>query len=118
MFDSIANGYADLSISTAAMQYGPSATTGSDQQRRASMVLNQAYNEGRMGEDGVGVRAPKCAIHGEQCDGVTVTETWKTERAQQTGGFRDVYPMIEGDGARILVDWARLLRQEQERRHN
>lgn len=112
MFDLDANGYTDLPT-IAAPQYDRNQVLGSDRPRRASMALNQAYNFCRMGE-----RAPKCAIHREECDGVTVTETWKTERAQQTSGFREVYPMIEGDGARVMVDWAHLLRVEQERRQN
>ncbi|KAH3946303.1 hypothetical protein HBI56_110880 [Parastagonospora nodorum] len=117
MLDLYAYTYTDLSTMVSP-QYGRNEVVGSGRPRRASMALNQAYNAGRMGEEGVGARAPKCAVHGEECDGVAVMETWKTERAQQTSGFREVYPMIEGEGARVMVDWAHLLREEQERLQN
>jgi len=60
----------------------------------------------------VSARVPKCALHGEDCDGVSVAGTWKTKLAQETTGFREVYPMLAGAGGRVMVDWMGLLREE------
>jgi hypothetical protein len=73
------------------------------------MALNQAYNAANQS---VSVRRSVCAIHGEGCDGVTVTETWKTQHAKEMTGFRDLYPVISGAGDRVMVDWATLLEEE------
>jgi hypothetical protein len=98
---------------------------GTGRPRRASMALNEAYNaahppsaggvEKSEGSSGVvGARIPKCPIHGEECDGVTVTETWRTQHAKNTSGFRDLYPVIFGAGERQMVDWYGLLKDEQQ----
>jgi hypothetical protein len=89
------------------------------------MALNEAYNaahppfaggvEKSEGSSGiVHARIPKCPIHGEGCDGVTVTETWRTQHAKNTSGFRDLYPVISGAGERQMVDWFQLLKDEQQ----
>ncbi|KAF2133405.1 hypothetical protein P153DRAFT_363602 [Dothidotthia symphoricarpi CBS 119687] len=54
----------------------------------------------------------KCPLHGEECDGVTVTGTWQTQAAIEGRGFADLYPVIVGAGGRRMVDWEGLLRQE------
>ncbi|KAL5120671.1 hypothetical protein ACEQ8H_001420 [Pleosporales sp. CAS-2024a] len=91
--------------------YSRNKPIGTGRPRRASEALNKAYNEAK----GSAVRAPKCAIHGEGCDGVTVTETWKSQRAKETTGFRDLYPIKKGAGDRVMVDWEQLLKEEQEK---
>lgn len=81
------------------------------------MALNQAYNAANpvsLSPKEVGsARVPKCALHGEGCDGVEVTETWRTQRAKETVGFKELFPVVEGSGDRVMVDWARLVREEQ-----
>jgi hypothetical protein len=89
--------------------YSRNKPIGTGRPRRASMALNQAYNAAN---ESVSVRQPVCVVHGEGCDGVTVTETWKTQHAKETYGFRDLYPIIHGAGDRIMVDWAILLEAE------
>jgi hypothetical protein len=87
---------------------------GTGRPRRASMALNQHYNAAKEGNRAVtGARLPKCALHGEECDGVSVAETWKTQHANETTGFKELYPVVEGAGDRIMVDWHQLLREEQ-----
>ncbi len=67
----------------------------------ASLALNQAYNA---------ANARCCPIHGETCDGKTITELRLTERAREGKGFKEEdYPVLVcGDGS-VLVDWAKLL---------
>jgi hypothetical protein len=89
--------------------YSRNKPIGTGRPRRASIALNQAYNAANQA---VSVRQPVCIIHGEECDGVTVTETWKTQHAKETTGFRDLYPVIFGAGDRVIVDWAALLAEE------
>jgi hypothetical protein len=60
--------------------------------------------------------APRCPLHGDACDGVTVTETWVTQRAKEGTGFKDLYPVVEGAGGRVMVDWMKLFDEEQARR--
>jgi hypothetical protein len=55
---------------------------------------------------------PRCAIHGGECDGVSVSTTWKTQQARETTGFKDLYPLVRGVDGREMVDWERLLMEE------
>jgi hypothetical protein len=89
--------------------YSRNKPIGTGRPRRASMALNHAYNAAN---PLVSARTPKCALHGEECDGVTVTETWKTQRARETTGFKDLYPVVSGAGDRVMVDWMKLLAEE------
>ncbi|KAF1920942.1 hypothetical protein BDU57DRAFT_534663 [Ampelomyces quisqualis] len=57
-------------------------------------------------------RPAKCPLHGEDCDGVSTTETWRTQHARNTNGLRENYPVILGDGDRVMVDWKRILQEE------
>jgi hypothetical protein len=59
-------------------------------------------------------RTGNCVLHGEKCDGVTTTGLRTTERARQGMGFRDLYPVVEGEGAG-MIDWARVLREVKEK---
>jgi hypothetical protein len=87
------------------------------------MALNQAYNAANpvslsaspvLQEEEISVRMPKCALHGEGCDGVAVSETWKTQHAKETMGFKDLYPVVQGAGDRVMIDWQKLMREEKE----
>ncbi|KAF2727430.1 hypothetical protein EJ04DRAFT_557404 [Polyplosphaeria fusca] len=55
----------------------------------------------------------KCALHGEECDGETVTNLHLTEATRRGIGFKEAYPVIEKKG-RVMVDWEDLVRQERE----
>jgi hypothetical protein len=99
--------------------YSRNKPIGTGRPRRASMALNQAYNAANPvsspKEEAVSTRMPKCALHGEGCDGVAVSETWRTQHAKETMGFKDLYPVVEGAGGRVMVDWQKLVREEKER---
>lgn len=111
--------------------------------RHASVALNSAYNASHpspqnsspiyppssnipslpppttlltSSEDLSDKRAGKCPIHGEECDGMTVTRKWQTQTAIEGKGFIDLYPMIVGDGGRRMIDWARMLKEGKEMR--
>jgi hypothetical protein len=53
-------------------------------------------------------------IYIEDCDGVTTSETWKTEHAHKTTSLNDHYPVILRDGDRVMIDWEKLVREEKE----
>ncbi|KAH7088400.1 hypothetical protein FB567DRAFT_548445 [Paraphoma chrysanthemicola] len=93
---------------------------GTGRPRRASLALNHAWNarlDGDQSAQGskavVSARLPKCTLHGEECDGVGTTETWKTQHAARTTGFKEAVPVLVGAGDRVMVDWFALLREEQ-----
>ncbi|KAH9877225.1 hypothetical protein IAQ61_002588 [Plenodomus lingam] len=56
----------------------------------------------------------KCALHGDECDGETVTSVHQTEQARRERGFQDVYPTITV-GGRTMIDWVEVMRMEKER---
>jgi hypothetical protein len=89
--------------------YSRNKPVGTGRPRRASIALNQAHNAAK------DTRRP-CALHGEECDGVSVAETWKTRHAEETTGFKEPVPVVGGAGERVMVDWARLLKEEQMRK--
>jgi hypothetical protein len=89
--------------------YSRNKPIGTGRPRRASIALNQAHNAAK------DTRRP-CALHGEECDGVSVVETWKTRHAEETTGFKEPVPVVKGAGERVMVDWARLLKEEQMRK--
>jgi hypothetical protein len=99
---------------TASPPYSRNKPIGTGRPRRASMALNQHYNAVKEGSRAVvSARLPVCVLHGEECDGVSVAETWKTQHAKQTTGFKELFPVVQGAGDRVMVDWHRLLREEQ-----
>lgn len=55
-------------------------------------------------------RVKPCAIHGEECDGVSVEGACLTEETKNGLGFVEEVPMIE-IGGREMVDWAGLLQE-------
>jgi hypothetical protein len=88
--------------------YSRNRPIGTGRPRRASIALNQAHNAAK------DARRP-CALHGEECDGVSTSETWKTKNAEQTTGFAEPVPVVQGAGDRVMVDWHSLLKEEQMR---
>jgi hypothetical protein len=88
--------------------YSRNKPIGTGRPRRASIALNQAHNAAK------DARRP-CALHREDCDGVSTSETWKTRNAEQTAGFAEPVPVIQGAGDRVMVDWHSLLKEEQMR---
>ncbi|KAF1999677.1 hypothetical protein P154DRAFT_216778 [Amniculicola lignicola CBS 123094] len=56
----------------------------------------------------------KCVIHGEDCDGETVTHEHVTLQVGNSRGFRELYPSIEA-GGRKMVDWAKILQEEKQK---
>lgn len=111
--------------------YSRNKPIGTGRPRRASMALNQAYNNKKGLElPGLGVpqimvqeqqeksknRASKCVLHGDKCDGEYVAHAYRTQHATTGAGFREKVPFVEGEvGGRVMVDWERLLREEKER---
>ncbi|KAF2787432.1 hypothetical protein K505DRAFT_396698 [Melanomma pulvis-pyrius CBS 109.77] len=112
--------------------------------RKASIALNEAYNQQKLLngckeaekqsdryvfgstdskicigtlENGQVDRVTKCAIHGEECDGKTVTNLHQTEKARRAMGFKDLYPVVESEG-RVMVDWNRIVCEEKKRMEN
>lgn len=59
-------------------------------------------------------RPSKCELHGEDCDGETVTGFHLTETSRRGRGFKDLYPVVENKG-RVMVDWHRLMFEEMEK---
>jgi hypothetical protein len=88
--------------------YSRNKPIGTGRPRRASIALNQAHNAAK------DARRP-CVLHGEECDGVSTSETWKTRNAEQTAGFVEPVPVVQGAGDRVMVDWHSLLKEEQMR---
>ncbi|KAI4619748.1 hypothetical protein J4E83_005604 [Alternaria metachromatica] len=112
--------------------------------RAASKALNEAYNaanpsstprpvfsfpspdEQTEGND-TGVNADRgadtenavftarCPIHSESCNGQDVVHTYITERARNGAGFKDLFPTIECEDGRVMVDWARMKDEEMEK---
>lgn len=110
--------------------------------QRASVALNEAYNCGRpslnaddeaRASDAAGASSSsdpdqddsndndpdgnvlKCAIHGEGCDGTTVTNEHNTEHIRSRRGFLEEFPMIEREG-RTMIDWYKLVKEEAAKR--
>ncbi|KAF2748192.1 hypothetical protein M011DRAFT_467232 [Sporormia fimetaria CBS 119925] len=82
--------------------------------RSEKNALNEADNPAQA------TQLTKCAIHGEDCDGVTVTQVHLTEQQRRSGGFAAEYPMIERNG-RVMIDWEQILFvevEEKKRREN
>jgi hypothetical protein len=67
------------------------------------------YDEGFGGER-YG-KVTKCALHGEECDGVSAGHLHLTEATRQGRGFQQSYRMIHR-GGREMVDWVRIMNEE------
>jgi hypothetical protein len=72
-------------------------------------AIADQYDEG-FGEEPHG-KVTKCALHGEECDGVSVGHLHLTETARQGCGFQEKYPTIR-NGGREIVDWFRIINEE------
>jgi len=57
----------------------------------------------------------RCPIHSESCNGQDVVHTYITERARNGAGFKDLFPTIECEDGRVMVDWARMKDEEMEK---
>ncbi|KAF1959878.1 hypothetical protein CC80DRAFT_584583 [Byssothecium circinans] len=58
-----------------------------------------------------GTSVLKCPLHGDECDGQTVTEPHVTARTNAGRGFKEVVPSLT-EGGRTMVDWKLLLVEE------
>lgn len=90
---------------------------GTGRPRGASLALNKAYNAANPptpcgSKAVVSAVAPECPLHGKECDGVSVSQTWRTRRAIENAGLKEVYPMVMGLGGRQIVDWDQLYKEE------
>jgi hypothetical protein len=104
--------------------------------RAASKALNEAYNAANPSstprpivsflvsdeqtETGnVDTEIPsftaRCPIHSESCNGQYVVHSHITERARNGAGFKDLFPTIQCDDGRVMVDWAKMRDEELER---
>jgi len=54
----------------------------------------------------------RCPIHSESCNGQDVVHTYITERARNGAGFKDLFPTIECEDGRVMVDWASMKDEE------
>ncbi|KAH6859072.1 hypothetical protein BKA58DRAFT_449489 [Alternaria rosae] len=64
---------------------------------------------------GNAVFTARCPIHSESCNGQDVVHTYITERARNGAGFKDLFPTIECEDGRVMVNWARMKDEEMER---
>jgi hypothetical protein len=104
--------------------------------RAASKALNEAYNAANPSStprpivpflasneqtetSNVDTSGPsftaRCPIHSESCNGQYVVHSHITERARNGAGFKDLFPTIQCDDGRVMVDWARMKDEELER---
>ncbi|KAH7400714.1 hypothetical protein DE146DRAFT_781331, partial [Phaeosphaeria sp. MPI-PUGE-AT-0046c] len=96
----------------ASSPYSRNKPIGTGRPRRASMALNQAYNAKKEEQDMQKSRVGKCVLHGEGCDGEYTAYTWRTQHARNTTGFRELVPVVQGEGGRLMVDWEKVLQEE------
>ena len=72
---------------------------------------DHALSAGDLARSTVPARVKPCAIHGEECDGVTVERACLIEETKKGFGFvEEEVPIIER-GGRQMVDWASLLEE-------
>ncbi|CAN9172280.1 unnamed protein product [Alternaria alternata] len=57
----------------------------------------------------------RCPLHSESCNGQDVVHEHMTQRARNGAGFKDLFPTIECEGGRVMVDWKKLMNEEVER---
>lgn len=70
--------------------------------KAASIALNAAVNNKSV---------LKCAVHGDDCDGVTVTNDHLTLATRKSRGFKEPYPVLVSED-RSMIDWYTLLQEE------
>lgn len=71
---------------------------------------DHALSAGDLARPGISERVKPCAIHGEECDGVSIERACLTEETKKGFGFVGEVPMIEAGGSQ-MVDWAALLQE-------
>ncbi|KAL1799735.1 hypothetical protein ACET3X_000077 [Alternaria dauci] len=57
----------------------------------------------------------RCPLHSESCNGQDVVHEHMTQRARNGAGFKDLFPTIECEDGRVMVDWKKLMNEEMER---
>ena len=57
----------------------------------------------------------RCPLHSESCNGQDVVHEHMTQRARNGAGFKDLFPTVECEGGRVMVDWKKLMNEEVER---
>ncbi|KAI4664565.1 uncharacterized protein J4E79_002862 [Alternaria viburni] len=72
-------------------------------------------NTDRVADTENAVFTARCPIHSESCNGQDVVHTYITERARNGAGFKDLFPTIECEDGRVMVDWARMKDEEMEK---
>lgn len=86
--------------------------------KAASLALNAAVNDSNKESDEVGAEKTessvlKCCLHGNDCDGVTVTTEHLTLKSMKAGGLKEEYPMVSNEG-RTMIDWFALMKEERD----
>ncbi|KAH7380184.1 hypothetical protein BKA66DRAFT_587485 [Pyrenochaeta sp. MPI-SDFR-AT-0127] len=81
-----------------------------------SLSTTSSFGDMDVPADAISMRTSKCSIHGEGCDGVTTTNKNLTEQALEFTGFQETYPVIECADGRVMIDWQKMLGEEQARR--
>ncbi|KAF2653284.1 hypothetical protein K491DRAFT_718216 [Lophiostoma macrostomum CBS 122681] len=84
----------------------PEAPAHVSRPRRASVLLNQAYNATHPSRNVL-----KCPLHDGACDGVSVVEPHLTEQCRLGRGFKDLYPVLQ-KGDRTMIDWEKVMAEE------
>ncbi|KAG9192927.1 hypothetical protein G6011_11661 [Alternaria panax] len=57
----------------------------------------------------------RCPIHSESCNGQDVVHEHIAQRARDSAGFKDLFPTIECEDGRVMVDWKKIMAEEMER---
>jgi hypothetical protein len=57
----------------------------------------------------------RCPLHSESCNGQDVVHEHMTQRASNGAGFKDLFPTIECEGGKVMVDWKKLMNEEVEK---
>lgn len=83
---------------------------------RASRALNETVKLEGLGSTSLlqaqaEESVERCMLHGGDCDGVTVTEEHLTAQSRRRRGFRDIYPVLEARGRR-MIDWRKIYKEE------
>ncbi|KAF2445115.1 hypothetical protein P171DRAFT_514238 [Karstenula rhodostoma CBS 690.94] len=90
----------------------------SDSMKAASLALNAAFNDHNKESNEeetkkTGGSVLKCSVHGDDCDGVTVTNEHLTLQNIKARGLKEEYPMVVNEG-RTMIDWFALMKEERD----
>ncbi|KAF9740049.1 hypothetical protein PMIN01_02684 [Paraphaeosphaeria minitans] len=89
-----------------------------DSMKAASLALNAAFNGFNIESNDEGPKTTggsvlKCCVHGDDCDGVTVTNEHLTLQNMKARGLKEEYPMMV-NGGRTMIDWYALTKEERD----